>query len=81
METVREFSGRKPSLETWQEIRTEEMFTRIFLLVSSFSHVRAKERNANLLAAYTPQPGKPFAEAFDPVMMIDPPSLNSGNAF
>ncbi len=56
-------------------------FTRIFLPFSSFSHVRAKERNANLLAAYTLKPGKPFAEAFDPVMMIDPPSLNSGNAF
>jgi len=24
---------------------------------------------------------KPFTEATDPVMMIDPPSLNSGNAF
>jgi hypothetical protein len=62
METVREFSGRKPSLETWQEIRTEEMFTRIFLPVSSFSHVRAKERNAALLAAYAP---KPREEVYD----------------
>src|SRR5882724_10264003 len=56
-------------------------FTRIFLPFSSLSHVRAKERNAALLAAYTPKPGKPFTEATDPVMMIDPPSLNSGNAF
>jgi hypothetical protein len=56
-------------------------FTRIFLPFSSFSHVRAKERNAALLAAYTPKPGKPFIEATDPVMMIDPPSLNNGNAF
>jgi hypothetical protein len=43
--------------------------------------VRAKERNAALLAAYTPKPGKPFTEATEPVIMIDPPSLNSGNAF
>jgi hypothetical protein len=56
-------------------------FTRIFLPFSSFSHVRAKERNAALLAAYTPKPGKPFTEATEPVIMIDPPSLNSGNAF
>src|ERR1700733_1152624 len=56
-------------------------FTRIFLSFSSLSHVRAKERNANLLAAYTLKPGKPFAAAFDPVMKIDPPSFNSGNAF
>src|ERR1700729_1775607 len=56
-------------------------FTRIFLPFSSLSHVRAKERNAALLAAYTPKPGKPFTEATDPVMMIDPPSLNSGKAF
>jgi AraC-like DNA-binding protein len=45
------------------------MFTRIFLPLSSLSHVRAKERNAALLAAYTPNPGKPFTEATDPVMM------------
>src|SRR3984957_15058820 len=56
-------------------------FTRIFLPFSSLSHVRAKERNAALLAAYTPNPGKPFSDATDPVMMIEPPSLNSGNAF
>ena len=56
-------------------------FTRIFLFFSSFGQVRAKERTANLLAAYTLKPGSPFAGAFDPVMKIDPPSLNSGNAF
>jgi len=56
-------------------------FTRIFRPFSSLSHVRAKERNVALLAAYTPQPGKPFTDAFDPVMMIDAPSFNSGNAF
>src|ERR1700712_3637760 len=56
-------------------------FTRIFLSFSSLSHVRAKERSAALLAAYTPKPGKPFTEATDPVMMIDPPSFISGNAF
>jgi hypothetical protein len=50
-------------------------FTRIFLPFSSLSHVRANERNAALLAEYTPKPGKPFTEATDPVMMIDPPSL------
>src|SRR3984893_11168597 len=50
-------------------------FTRIFLPFSSFSQVRANERNAALLAEYTPKPGKPFTEATDPVMMIDPPSL------
>jgi hypothetical protein len=43
--------------------------------------VRANERNAALLAAYTPKPGKPFTEATVPVTMIDPPSLKSGNAF
>ena len=53
----------------------------MFLPFSSLSHVRAKERNAALLAAYTPYPGKPFTEATDPVMKIDPPSLNSGSAF
>ena len=37
--------------------------------------MRANERNAALLAEYTPKPGKPFTEATDPVMMIDPPSL------
>jgi hypothetical protein len=47
----------------------------------SVSHVRANERNAALLAAYTPKPGKPFTDATDPVMMIDPPSLSSGSAF
>jgi len=41
--------------------------------------VRANERNAALLAAYTPKPGKPFTEATDPIMMIDAPSFNSGN--
>ena len=56
-------------------------FTRIFLPFSSLSHVRANERNAALLAEYTPKPGKPFTEATDPVRKIDPPSLNSGNAF
>jgi hypothetical protein len=56
-------------------------FSRIFLSFSSLSHVRAKERNAALVAAYTPKAGKPFTEATDPVMMIDPPLLNSGNAF
>ena len=56
-------------------------FTRIFLAFSSFSHVRANERSASLLAAYTPKPGNPFAAAFDPVMKIDAPSLSSGNAF
>ncbi len=50
-------------------------FSRIFLPFSSLSHVRANERNAALLAEYTPKPGKPFTEATDPVMMIDPPSL------
>src|SRR3984893_16275077 len=56
-------------------------FTRIFLPFSSLSQVRANECNAALLAEYTPKPGKPFTEATDPVMKIDPPSLNSGNAF
>jgi hypothetical protein len=45
------------------------------------SHLRANERNAALLAAYTPKPGKPFTEATDPLMMIYPSSLNSRNAF
>src|ERR1700688_2347161 len=41
-------------------------FTRIFLPFSSLSHVRANQRNAALLAAYTPKPGKPFTEATGP---------------
>ena len=56
-------------------------FTRIFLSFSSLSHVRANERNAALLTEYTPKPGKPFTDVIDPVIKIDPPSLNSGNAF
>src|ERR1700676_2312959 len=50
-------------------------FSRVFLPFSSLSHVRANERNAALPAEYTPKPGKPFTEATDLVMMIDPPSL------
>jgi hypothetical protein len=34
-----------------------------------------------LLAAYTLQKGKPLTDAIDPVMKIEPPSLNSGSAF
>jgi hypothetical protein len=44
------------------------------LIVHRLVIVRANERNAALLAAYTPKPGKPFTEATDPVMMMDPPS-------
>jgi hypothetical protein len=43
-------------------------FTRIFLPFSSLSQVRANERNAALLAEYTPKPGKPLTEATDPVV-------------
>ena len=39
------------------------------------SHVRANARNAALPHEYTSKPGKPFTEATDTVMMIDPPSL------
>src|ERR1700682_2028637 len=68
------------SVRTWSCIGVAigpglSTFTRIFLPFSSLSHVRANERNAALLAEYTPKPGKPFTEATDPVMMIDPPSL------
>ena len=50
-------------------------FSRIFLPFSWLSNVQANGRNAALLAEYTPKPGKPFTDAIDPVMMIDPPSL------
>src|SRR6202171_1444605 len=68
------------SVRTWSCIGVAigpelSTFTRIFLPFSSLSHVRANERNAALLAEYTPKPGNPFTEATDPVMMIDPPSL------
>src|SRR6202020_1948332 len=74
------------SVRTWSCIGVAigpglSTFTRIFLPFSSLSQVRANERNAALLAEYTPYPGNPFTEATDPVMKIDPPSLNSGNAF
>ena len=76
------FLGENFSPESvWPPAPRHLPFTRIFLPFSSLSHVRANERNAALLAAYTLKPGKPFTEAFDPVMKIDPPSLNSGNAF
>jgi AraC-like DNA-binding protein len=70
------------SVRTWSCIGVAigaglSRFTRIFLPFSSLSHVRAKERNAALLAAYTPKPGKPLTEATEPVMKIDPPSMNS----
>jgi hypothetical protein len=64
------------SVRTWSCIGAAigpglSTFTRIFLPFSSLSHVRANERNAALLAAYTPKPGKPFTEATDPVMKTD----------
>src|ERR1700754_4878304 len=68
------------SVRTWSCIGVAigpgcSTFTRIFLAFSSLSHPRAKACNAALLAAYTLYPGKPFTDATDPVMKIDPPSL------
>src|SRR6202021_2280830 len=74
------------SVRTWSCIGVAigpgcSTFTRIFLPLSSLSHPRANACGAALLAAYTLYPGKPLLEATAPVMKLDPPSLNSGNAF
>src|SRR2546423_653929 len=55
--------------------------TRMRRSFNSASHTRAQACCTALLPEYTLQPGKPLSEAFDPVMKIEPPSLNSGSAF
>ena len=55
--------------------------TRILRSRNSLAQVRANDRSAALIAAYTPMPSLPLAFVFDELRMIDPPSLSSGSAF
>jgi hypothetical protein len=52
--------------------------TRILRSRNSLAQVRANDRSAALIAAYTPMPSLPLAFVFDEFRMIDPPSFSNG---